>query len=322
MRPVQIRDDIAVDLHGLSSQISSVLHSDPELGKEFKILFSRALKDPPMAIARARRLLEVLVAKGLARLSKLGVQNTKKLPCLEKMIETFTATQPYSKELASICHAVRLEGNRVLHYHPDGPVSPKVSPSQLVDCLRRVSEVAEMTTTGNTTIYIASLGPRLASMYQRLRGPLAQALSGKIDGNFQLSEALLVLFRSLVYQFEPEWLDRLARLDENGSLSVGLTQEDEHAIRQLRNRGLIDHDGPWLFAPTRSKRAWLLPRGQLLLHLAGQKGATLPRSSRETWSAPWERSRRDPISLIFLGGFNGPATSRRGRSQVSGNSEI
>jgi len=71
-----------------------------------------------MAIARARRLLEVLVAKGLARLDKLCLSNTKKLPCLEKMIETFTATQPYSKELASICHAVRLEGNRVLHIIP------------------------------------------------------------------------------------------------------------------------------------------------------------------------------------------------------------
>ena len=105
-----------------------------------------------------------------------------------------------------------------------------------------------MTTTGSTTIYIASLGPRLAAMYQRLRGPLAQALSGKMECNFPLSEALLILFRSLAYQFKPQWLDWLARLDENGSLSVGLTQEDEHAIRQLRNRGLIDHDGPWLFS--------------------------------------------------------------------------
>jgi hypothetical protein len=147
-----------------------------------------------------------------------------------------------------------------------------MSPSQLVDCLRRVSEVAEMTTTGSTTIYIASLGPRLAAMYQRLRGPLAQALSGKMEGNFPLSEALLILFRSLAYQFKPQWLDWLARLDENGSLSVGLTQEDEHAIRQLRNRGLIDHDGPWLFTPTRSERASLSQRGQFLLHLAGQKG--------------------------------------------------
>ena len=77
---------------------------------------------------------------------------------------------------------------------------------------------------------------------------------------------------TLAYQFEPEWLDWLARLDENGILSVGLTQEDEHAIRQLRNRGLIDHDGPWLFTPTRSERACLSPRGQFLLHLAGQKG--------------------------------------------------
>jgi hypothetical protein len=118
MCPIQIRDDIAVYLQGLSSEISSVLDSQPELAKEFKILFARAPKDPPMAIARARRLLEVLVAKGLARLDKLCLSNTKKLPCLEKMIETFTATQPYSKELASICHAVRLEGNRVLHIIP------------------------------------------------------------------------------------------------------------------------------------------------------------------------------------------------------------
>ena len=90
-----------------------------------------------------------------------------------------------------------------------------------------------------------------------------------MEGNFPLSEALLLLFRSLADQFEPEWLDWLARLDENGNLSVGLTQEDEHAIRQLRNRGLIDHDGQWLFTPTRSERAFLSKRGQFLLHLAG-----------------------------------------------------
>jgi hypothetical protein len=272
MRPVQNHEDTAVYLQGLSSEISSVLLSRPDIGKEFKLLFSRALKDPPMAIARARRLLEVLVAQGLDRHDKPGLSNTKKLPCLEKMIETFTATQPYSKELASICHAVRLEGNRILHYHPGGPVSPKTSPSQLVGCLRRVSEVAEITTTGNTTIYTTSLGPRLAAMYQRLRGPLSEALNGKMEGNFPLSEALLLLFRSLADQFEPEWLDWLARLDENGNLSVGLTQEDEHAIRQLRNRSLIGHDGEWLFTPTRSERAFLSKRGQFLLHLAGYKG--------------------------------------------------
>ena len=82
MRPVQNHEDTAVYLQGLSSEISSVLLSRPDIGKEFKLLFSRALKDPPMAIARARRLLEVLVAQGLDRHDKPGLSNTKKLPCL------------------------------------------------------------------------------------------------------------------------------------------------------------------------------------------------------------------------------------------------
>jgi hypothetical protein len=38
----------------------------------------------------------------------------------------------------------------------------------------------------------------------------------------------------------------------------------ENAVRQLRNLGLIEHDGRWLFSPTRSTRAWPSARGRFL----------------------------------------------------------
>jgi hypothetical protein len=276
VRPDPKCDDAAVIVRQLSREISPVLQSQMEVGEEFELLFSRALEDPPMAIARARRLLEVLVADRLALLGMLGPLHAKKASSLHKMIEKLTDAPPYSKELASVCHAVRLEGNRVLHYLPGCPVRVEVSPFRLVECLRRVSEVAEMTTTGDTTIYVASLPPRVAAMYRRLRGPWAQALRGKKKGSFPLSEALLLLFRSVAARLKPGWLDYLTRLNEDDTLAVGLAQEDEHAIRQLRNRGLIEHDGPWLFTPTRSERAWPSPRGQFLLHLDGQQGGDVP----------------------------------------------
>ena len=41
---------------------------------------------------------------------------------------------------------------------------------------------------------------------------------------------------------------------------------------QLRNLGLIEHDGQWLFSPTPNKRAWPTPQGRFLLHLDDRRG--------------------------------------------------
>jgi hypothetical protein len=277
MRPGPKSDDAEERVRQLSREISPVLQSRLEVGQEFDLLFSKALEDPPMAIARARRLLEVLVTDCLIRLGKLDPASAKKLPSLDTMIEILTDSPPHSKELASICHAVRLEGNRVLHFRPGCPVRVEVDPSQLVECLRRVSEVAEMTTTGQTTVYIASLPSRFGTMYRRLRGDWAQELSGTKESDFPLSEALLLLFRSVVAGLDPGWLDHLTRLDEDNTLAASLSPKDEHAIRQLRNRGLIEHDGTWLFTPTRSARAWPAPRGRFLLQLEAQRGGKAPK---------------------------------------------
>ena len=115
----------------LSEVISDLLSSRAELRTEFALLFANSSQDPPMAIARARRLLEILVVDRLAALGKLGPAKTGKPPSLYRRIETLTSVPPYSKELAGVCHAIRLEGNRVLHYEPGSAVIVEVAPYRL-----------------------------------------------------------------------------------------------------------------------------------------------------------------------------------------------
>ena len=54
-------------------------------------------------------------------------------------------------------------------------------------------------------------------------------------------------------------------------LPARLSDQQENALRRLRNHGLLEHDGRWLFTPTRSERVWASPMGELLIEL-GSRG--------------------------------------------------
>jgi hypothetical protein len=261
-----LEHEVAGVRNRLSREIARVLHPRSEIVQELDLVFDRSQDDPPMAMARARRLLEVLVTDRLSRIGRLGPPHTKKNPTLHEMINKIAGVPPYSKEHAAICHAIRLAGNRAIHYHPGHPVRAEVRTPQLVECLKKVSEVAEVMTTGDNSIYVSSLPPRLAAMYKRLRGDLAPALGGK-GGDFPPGDTLLLIFRSVSQQLKPEWLDYLALQVTDNTLPAKLTRDREDALRRLRNLGLLGHDGPWLFTPTRSKRADPTPRGRLFLRL-------------------------------------------------------
>ena len=84
-----------------------------------------------------------------------------------------------------------------------------------------------MTTTGNTTIYIASLHPRLADDVPATPRPLGpEALVGKKEGTFPRSEALLLLFRSVAARLDTGWLNYLARLNKDNTLAVVLADRE------------------------------------------------------------------------------------------------
>ena len=132
MRPEHESEDVAAIMGKISREVSHILQPHPEVAAEFELLFSKALGDPPMAIARA--------LAGYSRFSwstaSSGSRNRMRrmptgCPILKTMIEKLTDDPPYSKELASVSHAVRLEGNRVLHYEPGHPVCIEVSPRRL-----------------------------------------------------------------------------------------------------------------------------------------------------------------------------------------------
>ena len=67
-------------------------------------------------------------------------------------------------------------------------------------------------------------------MYQRLRGRWAQG-PRRNSGTFPLSEALLLLFRSVAARLDTGWLNYLARLNKDNTLAVNLvTGKDQDAI--------------------------------------------------------------------------------------------
>lgn len=252
-------------LRALHAKGAEVLPSHRDLQNELERLFQRSLDDPPMALARARRFVEVFVFDEFHR-----HESPPHPPKLAAMIESLSKQGRISKATASACHAVRLEGNRVMHYDPllsGCSISVEIGHDRLLRTLQKLMEVSEALLCGTDSIYRSSLPDPIGAMHDDLTGRRARELSGKAEGDFALGEALELLLRTVSSQLEAGWLDVLARYDRNGELPVHLPPDEENALRQLRNRGLIDHDGRWLFTPTRSKRVDPTPSGRLLLAL-------------------------------------------------------
>jgi hypothetical protein len=271
------------------------------LREEFGLLFKTGLVDRAMALARARRLLEVLVLdryidwKGLA--PPYG-----KLPNLFGAIEEMLHKEKLPWPVASLCHAVRLEGNRALHYNPGGPRTVEVSDETLINTLRNVLEVAEALSTKGFSVYSFSVPHPFDAMYQRLRGQWTADLGAKREGMFPLAEALDLLFRSLVWGMKPAGLRLLEKYAGDNRLPPQLPEEEEHGLRQLRNLGLIEHDGKWLFTPRhlRSTRAWPTASGKFLLALEGKVPGEDPEALAREVVRVLDETDRDEEAVRFL----------------------
>jgi hypothetical protein len=106
-----------------------------------------------------------------------------------------------------------------------------------------------------------------AELYQRFKLRLAPHLAGRQLGGLSMVDAIDWILRSLQFDFRREWLDTLERYAADNSLPEELPRNEEAVIRQLRNLGLITHDGRWLFEPTRSRRISPTAAGELCLDL-------------------------------------------------------
>jgi nucleoside phosphorylase len=106
----------------------------------------------------------------------------------------------------------------------------------------------------------------IAGLYRRFDTDWRPALFSQHERKISVVEALDWLLRSLIPWFErrPSLIKELELRAWNVQLPQSLPEEQEVAIRELRNLGLLSHDGPYLFTPTRSKKVELTSAGRLL----------------------------------------------------------
>ncbi|MEQ1841759.1 MAG: toll/interleukin-1 receptor domain-containing protein [Verrucomicrobiales bacterium] len=87
-------------------------------------------------------------------------------------------------------------------------------------------------------------------------------------GPFLVREALHAMLHTAIREVPRHLLDILMDAETRYYLDPTLPEHLENALRRLRNHGLLNHDGAWLFTPTRSRRLWSTPMGDLLIELA------------------------------------------------------
>jgi len=89
-----------------------------------------------------------------------------------------------------------------LHYSPDYPGDPKwpeVSDDGLTGTLLKLLEVAELIGSGGYSVYLSSLPPPFAAIYERLNREWKPGLDGKEEDNFlSLKHSTCYFGRSLL----------------------------------------------------------------------------------------------------------------------------
>jgi nucleoside phosphorylase len=112
-----------------------------------------------------------------------------------------------------------------------------------------------------------------AGLYQWFKSNWWPALSRRREERVSAAELVDWLLRSLIPELEhqPYLITALHARARDSHLPPHLPDSEEQAIRQLRNLGLIRHDGRSLFTPTRSLLVEPTPTGRLLIALRERK---------------------------------------------------
>lgn len=289
-------------------KIDTLLAGKPELQDlrgEFDLLFKRSLDDRPMALARARRLVEVFITDlYIISINPAAYGNEVKSKKFYQLADALKKNPIISKQFVSLCRQIKSAGDKALHYAPDHPGYSRkatVTDGQLRTTWQQLAEVTEIFITGGYSIYVSTLPHPFDSMYEQLRHEWAPSLLRKQEGVFPLVEALDLLFRSVVRSMQPEWMNILTNYNNDNTLPMNLPSAEEGVLRQLRNLGLIDHDSKSLFTSPRSTKVWLTQQGQFMLALYNYQpiDANIEPIARQTIKKLAEIEQDQPALLLL-----------------------
>ena len=263
-------DNINKTLTAAHEAVSSALQNHGELCSEMDKLFS-GQSDEALIIARARRLLEVLIVDHYIKIYRLTKTYKNTPGDLYKNIKKMGNDGKLSAVLIGLCHEVRMAGNKAIHYKPKFkglPKFPVFNKLEVETVIIRCAEIFErLYDNTKRGVYSSTLKPPFDAMYQHLISCWEPKLRKIKNENFPLNEAVEIVFRSAVSMISVASIKILEDYEKNGNIPLQLPVEDEKVIRQLRNAGMIKHDGKYLFNPTRSSTITLTKRGKLLTAL-------------------------------------------------------
>ncbi len=265
-------------IKSLLEGVDRVLLDHQELREEFELMLKRSLDDRPMALGRARRLLEVLVVDEYIRAHKLKPPYGEEVKVLSKMIEDLAKQDIITKTEKSLCHAVRTEGNAALHYNPNkesGGIRHDVDSERVVETLRKLCEVLEGLAPAESKAagYSARTTPDVRQVYRDWLTPnFRQVYSawqqvGCLEKLANSRDFLDLLLRSMLTSLLDEDVKLLNQAFPEAPLPADLPIQVEYSYRRLRNVGAITHNLKHLFDGARSTRVYVSPRGEFLVKL-------------------------------------------------------
>ena len=266
------RTDCLLDGKLIQKAVLAALKNDQGLAEEFKLLFDRSVDDPCMAVARARRLLEVMIIDRYVESQKIKMPPAKQLPNLYDAIEKLGKNGELNIVHQALSHAVRVEGNRAVHYKPELPNygrQVRVTEDVLEAVLGGVCELVleQYVPDRSKKALPSSIRGDFVEIYSRYLALAAQLESGELMDSKGIG-CLEMLMRSVFSAIQLEDLQVLEKSHSEPALPARLTKDAEESYVRLRNAGLITHDKKTLFTPVRSTTVGTTKRAHLLLALS------------------------------------------------------
>jgi hypothetical protein len=266
------RADCLLDGNQMQKTVLAAVKNDQGLAEEFKLLFDRSLDDPCMAVARARRLLEVMIIDRYVESEKIKMPPAKQLPNLYAAIEKLGEKGDLNVVHQALSHSVRVEGNRAVHYKPELPnygKQARVTDDVLEAVIGGLCELvcAQYATASDKRVLPISIPRAFAKLYSRYEALAAEFAS---DGSMNATDigCVEMLMRSLFSAIQPGDLEVLKSCHSSTALPARLSTDAEDSYVRLRNAGLIKHDKKTLFTPVRSTKVTTTERANLLLALS------------------------------------------------------
>lgn len=82
-------------------------------------------------------------------------------------------------------------------------------------------------------------------------------------GSFPIQPTVIAILDTLLREVPRHLVEQLTAAQNRYYISLSEAEHIENALRRLHNHSLLQHDGKWLFTPTRSERVWACEEGRL-----------------------------------------------------------